>query len=123
MTKPKAPGHPYELRQGEQWKILLWFHPDGEPGAPIVLTGYEFAGQLRAHPQDATIAATIAFSGLVPVNDTAADDTAVWATIEGEQTAALAPGMYAFDIWATPPGDASFCAYVDAIKIFPRVTR
>lgn len=104
--------------------LRLSLHPETDTAPPLVLTGYAFAGTVRKSPSAASVTATMAIDGLVPLDESAAGDTVVNVSISEETTSNMPPGVYTFDIFATPPDDGGrFCALDGTIRIEGANTR
>lgn len=101
------------VTRGDTYQHLVAF-TDAD-GAPVDLTGYTYAAQLRANPESPDILATM---------DTSAGATGeVWLTIDPDVTALLVPGRRAWDLQETDPDGIVTTLLAGAADVVADVTR
>ena len=104
--------------QGVAWRRTLTFTQSGDP---VDLTGSTFAAQIRKGAAAATVEETFTAETIDDDPELAANEVRL--TLTAEQTAAMEPGGYAWDLdWTDAAGDTT-TPIAGQIRVTAQVTR
>jgi len=107
----------FQLGQGETFKILIHLKNRQDNNAPLDITTYQFAGQVRENYTTEELAAELTFEKAEPFTS-----GAVFISLSPEQTAALIQRKYVYDVSMTTD-DATRRILEGTLNVRPAVTR